>query len=195
MNKIEKCRSMLVATLKTLTDLSDEAISELVPSIPIQTYKKGTILLSQGGKPDINYYLLMGCIRQYFCNEHGKEITVDIYTNEQSINMFSYADEDGNSMYSLSCLEECIMVSCPEIVTRDFENTQPEFSNMLKAFFQKQFIDLQKNLASFKAQSPEERFRTMVKNRPELLKRVPQNILASYLDITPETFSRFKKKL
>lgn len=195
MNKIEKCRSMLVATLKTLTDLSDEAISELVPSIPIQTYKKGTILLSQGGEPDINYYLLIGCIRQYFCNEHGKEITVDIYTNEQSINMFSYADEDGNSMYSLSCLEECIMVSCPEIIARDFENTQPEFSNMLKAFFLKQFIDLQKNLASFKAQSPEERFRTMVKNRPELLKRVPQNILASYLDITPETFSRFKKKL
>ncbi|MED3803887.1 hypothetical protein P4562_18340 [Lysinibacillus xylanilyticus] len=66
---------------------------------------------------------------------------------------------------------------------------------MLKVFFQKQFFDLQKNLASFKAQSPEERFQALVKNRPELLKRVPQNILASYLDITPETFSRYKKTL
>ncbi|KOA19319.1 hypothetical protein CLHOM_24250 [Clostridium homopropionicum DSM 5847] len=129
------------------------------------------------------------------CNEHGKEITVDFYIDEQSINMFSYADEDGNSMYSLSCLEECIMVSCAEIMTRDLENTQQEFSNMLKVFFQKQFIDLQKNLASFKSQSSEERFIALVKNRPELLKRVPQNILASYLDITPETFSRYKKSI
>jgi len=195
MNRIEKCRSMLVMTLKNLTNLSDAAILELVSSIPIQIYKKGTVLLNQGDKPDMSYYLLMGCVRQYVCNEHGKEITVDFYTDEQSINMFSYADEYGNSAYSLSCLEECIMVSCPEIMTRDLENTQHEFSNMLKVFFQKQFIDLQKNLTSFKAQSPEERFHALVKNRPELLKRVPQNILASYLDITPETFSRFKKKL
>ncbi|KOA19318.1 hypothetical protein CLHOM_24240 [Clostridium homopropionicum DSM 5847] len=60
MNKIEKCRLMIVATLKELTDLNVEAISELVLSIPIQTYKKGTVLLNQGDKPDMSYYLLMG---------------------------------------------------------------------------------------------------------------------------------------
>lgn len=195
MNNIEIGKLMIVATLKKMTDLNDDDLSELVTSIPIQKYKKGTVLLNQGDKPDMSYYLIMGCVRQYVYNEHGKEITVDLYIDEQSINMFSYADEAGDSMYSLACLEDCIMVSCPEIMTRDLENTQPEFRNMLRIFFQNQFIVLQKNLASFKAQSPEERFRALVKNRPELLKRVPQTILASYLDITPETFSRYKKTL
>ncbi len=195
MNNIEIGKLMIVETLKKMTDLNDDDLSELVTSIPIQKYKRGTVLLNQGDKPDMSYYLIMGCVRQYVCNEHGKEITVDLYIDEQSINMFSYADEVGDSMYSLACLEDCIMVSCPEIMTRDLENTQPEFRDMLRIFFQNQFTVLQKNLASFKAQTPEERFRALVKNRPELLKRVPQNILASYLNITPETFSRYKKTL
>jgi len=195
MNYIVFGKLILAETLKKMTDLNDDDISELITQIPIQKYKKGTVLLKQGDKPGMSYYLIKGCVRQYVSNENGKETTVDFYIDEQAINIVSYANEDGDSMYSLACLEDCIMVSCPEVMTRDLDNTQPEFREMLKIFFQKQFIDLQKNYASFKAQLPEERFQALVKNRPELLKRVPQTILSSYLDITPETFSRYKKTL
>ena len=186
---------MLFETIKKYTELSDEAISALLQTIPLETYKKGTILLQQGDKPMLSYYLISGCVRQYVYNKQGKESTVDFYTDGQSINMFSYFDANGNSLYSLSCLEECIMVSCPESLSSNFEDVEPEFRNMLQVLFQQQFIDLQKNLTRFKLLSPEERFLELVKNRPELLSKVAQHILASYLDITPETFSRFKKKL
>lgn len=43
--------------------------------------------------------------------------------------------------------------------------------------------------------SPRERFLHFVEQNPELLQRVPQKLLASYLSIQPETFSRFKHLL
>jgi hypothetical protein len=43
--------------------------------------------------------------------------------------------------------------------------------------------------------TPRERFLNFVMKNPELLQRVPQKHLASYLNIKPETFSRFKHLL
>jgi hypothetical protein len=43
--------------------------------------------------------------------------------------------------------------------------------------------------------SPRERFLNFVTKNPELMQRVPQKYLASYLNIKPETFSRFKHLL
>lgn len=195
MDQITRCHQMLFETIKKYTPLSDAVITELLKTIPLETYKKGTVILKQGDKLNYSYYLVLGCVRQFLCNEDGKESTVDFYTDEQSINMFSYADDQGNALYSLSCLEDCIMVSCPESLSSNLENVEPEFRNMLNIFFQRQFIDLQMNLAKFKLLSPEQRFVDLITHRPELMEKVPQHILANYLDITPETFSRFKKKL
>ena len=43
--------------------------------------------------------------------------------------------------------------------------------------------------------TPRERFLNFVMKNPEMMQRVPQKYLASYLNIKPETFSRFKHLL
>lgn len=135
----------------------------------------------------------MGCIRQYASDENGKETTVTFYTEEQPINMFSFLDTDGVSYYSLACLEECFLVECYDIDEKASDYNLDEIKNMKYYMFERQFIDLQQDYTQFKIQSPKERFETLLKNRPDLFNRVPQHILANYLNITPETFSRFKK--
>lgn len=194
MKSIENAKNNLFTTVKTYTDLSDHDINKIVDDIPLTELKKGTIILHQGDIPELSYYLVYGCIRQYLSSSDGKESTVEFYTEDQSINMFSYADENGDSRYSLVCLEDCILVSCPDHLVQNLDQTDPAFRPMLDVFFKQQFIDLQVHLAHFKVQSPEERFKDLLKSRPDLFKRVAQHILASYLDITPETFSRFKKR-
>ncbi len=87
-----------------------------------------------------------------------------------------------------------MVVLCSDL---DEESTEedPDIANMKRMFFEKQFLDMQINFANFKLQTPEERFSLLYKSRPDLLERVPQIYLASYLGITPETFSRFKKRM
>ncbi len=108
--------------------------------------------------------------------------------------MFSFLDGEGMSLYSLSAIEDSVVVLCSDL---DDESTEeePDITNMKRMFFEKQFSDMQINFANFKLQTPEERFALLYKSRPDLLERVPQIYLASYLGITPETFSRFKKRM
>jgi CRP-like cAMP-binding protein len=67
------------------TDLSEEEQQKISEDLLIEEYKKGTILLRQGDVPTKCYFVLKGCVRQYFIDELGKEITSNFYKEEQAI--------------------------------------------------------------------------------------------------------------
>ncbi|HCM27445.1 MAG TPA: hypothetical protein DIC34_13020 [Treponema sp.] len=54
---------------------------------------------------------------------------------------------------------------------------------------------LQENLARYKTSTPEERYRDLMEKRPDLLQRIPQYQIASYLGVKPESLSRIRKRL
>mgnify|MGYP001328275242 CR=1 FL=1 len=194
MNTEKSYTDVLFRNLKKFTRLDDEAIHALVRDIPVTTARKGEVLLRQGDEPGHSFYLMKGCVRQYACDAQGKEATVNFFVEEEPINMFSFADAAGASLYSLSCLEDCALVECADT---DPENAQPDaaIDGMKQQMFAKQYTDMQKHYASFRLLSSEERLQQLIAQRPELLDRVPQVYLASYLGITPEAFSRIKKRL
>lgn len=192
MSDIKACRDTLALILKEHTPLQDEELRQIVDDIPIKEYIKGTTLLQQGFQPKcFNYFIIKGCVRQYTSDENGKEVTVNFYTEQEPINIATFLDNCGVSLYSLACLEDCMTVECDEKINEDDE----DFVISMEHFLEKQFSDMQINYTGFKLKTPEERFRMLVDQRPDLLSRVPQIHLASYLGITPETYSRFKKKI
>ena len=187
-------QDILFDNLKKYTRLDDDAVMALVRDIPVTAAKKGEILLRQGDKPTCSFYLIHGCVRQYACNEQGKEATVNFYVEEEPINMFSFVDSDGMSLYSLACLEDCLLVQCADTAG---ENSHPDAAvdGMKHQMFAEQYTQMQKHYTSFKLKSPQERLIQLRAQRPELLTRVPQVYLASYLGMTPEAFSRIKKRI
>ncbi len=194
MDRLEKAQNILRTTIKEATKLDDSIINEMVKGIPLKAFSKGDILLTQGSAPLDSYFVIKGCVRQYLYDENGKEATIDFFLENDSINMFSYSDTKGLSKYSLSCLEDSVLVVCLHNETENPDDEDPEISKMIQKIFEKQFTQLQHNFANFKMQSPEERFLALKENRADLMNRVPQHLLANYLNITPETYSRFKKR-
>jgi DNA-binding MarR family transcriptional regulator len=51
------------------------------------------------------------------------------------------------------------------------------------------------SLDDFKTNSPEQRYLNLVEQRPDLIQRVPQHQIASFLGITPQSLSRMRKRL
>jgi CRP-like cAMP-binding protein len=194
MVQMDVYKKILIDNMKKYTELSEDDILGLIDNIYFQSRKKGEILLMQGNKPGHSYYLLKGCIRQYASNELGIEATVDFYIEEDPINMFSFTD-DGVSLYSLSCIEDCLLVECNDTEGEDDAMAFLAVDRMKRQMFEKQYTDMQKHVTSFKLTSPEERLSQLKKQRPDLLNRVPQVYLASYLGMTPEAFSRIKKRI
>ncbi|MDM5186855.1 Crp/Fnr family transcriptional regulator [Bacillus sp. DX4.1] len=188
-------KKILMKYITRFTTLNEEEQQAIVEDVKIEEYKKGTILLRQGDVPTKCYFVLKGCVRQYSIDETGKEVTSNFYTEEQAISNFNHHKQDKSSAYSLTCLEDCILVVGDLDSEKDMYNKYSQLETMTRKMIEHNFGEVQDELASFIASTPEERYKALLRKRPHLIDRVPQHQLASYLGITPESLSRIKKRI
>lgn len=188
-------KSILFKYMSKLTSLTEEQQQAIANEIQIEEYKKGTILLGQGDVPTKCYFVLKGCIRQYSINEKGKESTSNFYTEEQAIAVFNNHKIDKSSEYTFACLEDSLLVIGDLDIEQDMYSKYTQLEVMTRKMIEENFGKVQDEFATFIASTPEERFKTLLLKRPQLIDSVPQHQLASYLGITPESLSRIKKRV
>lgn len=185
-NKILKYLSKYSIITKEI----EKAISE---STFIKNFKKGDILLKEGGISNECYFILKGCIRGYFIKD-GEEKTIEFYTEEQSIVPVNYGTFEPSEYY-LECLEDTIVsVGNPKLEKEIFQK-YPELESLSRKIAETIIIKQQVSFTEFKTSTPEERYLNMLKIRPDLYQRVPQYQIASYLGIKPESLSRIRKRI
>jgi len=170
------------------TDL-EKAILE---SAAIKIFPKGTLLLKEGNFSNECYFILKGCIRVFFIKE-GEEKTTEFYTEGQAAIASCYSKKIPSQQY-LECIEETVAsVGNPELEAEMFQK-YPQSESATRVMTEIVMVSSQDKLAEFKMSSPEERYLALLKDRPELIQRVPQHQIASYLGITPESLSRIRKR-
>lgn len=189
-------KEILLKYMTEFTSLSEEEQQAISDAVRIEEYKKGTCLLRQGDPLVIKcYFVLKGCVRQFFVDESGKEVTSNFFTEEQAIPIFNDLKQQELSKYSFSCLEDSILV----VGEHDFEqvmyNNYSQLETMTRKMMEINLSEVQDEFAEFIKSSPEERYKALQKKRPQLIQRVPQHQLASFLGMTPESLSRIKKRM
>lgn len=187
---------ILLKYMSDFTLISEDEQRAITESLRIDEYKKGQYLLRQGELSAIKcYFVLMGCVRQFFIDESGKEVTSNFFTEEQAIPIINEKTQDDLSKYSFVCVEDCRLV----VGDMDSENTMlskyPQLEIMIRKMMEINVGEIQEQFGEFIGSSPEERYESILRKRPELIERVPQHQLASYLGITPESLSRIKKRI
>ena len=179
--------------LKKHTSLSDELIAVVEKNIAIQNFKKGTILLHEGETVNTCYLILKGCIRSYII-KNGEEKTIEFYTEEQSVSLPNFGKTIPSELY-LECIEDTVAaVSSSEHEAEMFMQF-PELESKCRVMTEELMTENQLSLMDYKTASAEERYQKLVKERPDLIQRVPQYQLASFLGIQPESLSRIRKRI
>ncbi|HEV7620237.1 MAG TPA: Crp/Fnr family transcriptional regulator [Flavisolibacter sp.] len=181
--------------LHKFIDLSEEEFNELIkPYLEVRHFKKRALVLNSGVIEDHMNFVSKGLVRKYY-KKGIHEISTQIATEGHIIHAQESFYSRTPSEFSLETIEPTTLIS----VTYDNlekiydQNKKMErlgrlvitFSMVIKDRWQINMIKL----------TPRERFIDFVHKNPELLQRVPQKFLASYLNIQPETFSRFKHLL
>lgn len=185
----------LIDFLTRFPVLSAQKVQELASDLNLVTFEKGQILIEQGQKVNQCYFILRGMVRKYGIDEEGVETTYGFFSENEGVVVFYQNDTQLESPYSFACVEHCVaIVGDLDNIEADLQK-HPEFATISRQVMEDTLDQVHDHLAVYIRMSAEERVAHVAKTRPQLLERVPQHQLASYLGIKPESLSRIKRRL
>lgn len=186
-------KELLFDFISRYTTLTEEDKSVLNKLDIFKTYSKGQILLKQGEHASLNYFVLKGCIRQYSIIK-GEEKTIEFYTELKGVSIDDIS-KGKISEYYLACTEDSLITAASPEMDKEMLIKFPKFNQVCLKISEELLIESRQTLAEFKLNSPEERYHNLIISRPDLLQRVPQKYIASYLGITPQSLSRIRARI
>jgi CRP-like cAMP-binding protein len=155
--------------------------------------KKGTVLLKEGQKSKESYFVLKGCIRVYYIID-GEEKTTAFYTELDALTPHCVT-YNTTSDYFISCVEDSIILISNTDMSEEVNRKFPKFDTMCRMLSEELLAKKQIDFDEFKTSSPELRYINLMRKRPDLIQRVPQHQLASYLGIKPQSLSRLRTRI
>lgn len=175
----------------TLSKEEQAAVSALNAE---RNYEKGDFLLKEGAIPFQSFFIIKGCVRKYYLKD-GIEKTTAFFTENESIFSTINTSAPSPSKYYLECLEDTVLTATTFEQEKEMYAKFPRFQELCRINTELQFQEYQEKFAAYISSSAEERYLNLLDTRPDLLNRVPQYQLASYLGVKPESLSRIRKRI
>ncbi|HLP54331.1 MAG TPA: Crp/Fnr family transcriptional regulator [Fluviicola sp.] len=180
--------------LAGLSIFSEEEKQFLAENIKVVSFKKGDLLIREGEIATRCYFVLKGCVRQYKLID-GEEKTTAFFLEQQAVVSYTSYIQRIPSNHTYICAEDCSLIAGTPDTEAEMYRKFPKLEAFTRSFMSEDFGKTQEAYSTFISSSPEERYRNLLKTQPELLQRVPQHQIASYLGMTPESLSRIRKRI
>ena len=185
--------NLLFDFISKYISLSEEEKDALLSMNLFHSVKKGTVLLKEGQITNEFFFVLKGCIRVYYIID-GEEKTTAFYTELDALTPNSVITK-APSDYFVSCLEDSILLISNTERSEEANRKFPKFELMCRMFSEELLAKQQIDFNEFKTSSPEQRYLNLLEKRPDLIQRVPQHQLASFLGILPQSLSRLRARI
>lgn len=187
--------NFVVELLEKVEGLTDSEKETLAESLPVRTFGKGYHLLRQGAPYHECFHIFKGCVRQYFLDDEGNEKTVAFFTEGDTAALLDIAYLKKPSPYFWECTEETTVLVGDLTSESDILERYPALQKLIRDMLEENLGKSQASLSTYISSSPEQRYLNLARTRADLLERVPQYQIASFLGITAESLSRIRKRL
>ena len=186
-------QNILFDFISRYVSLTDDEKNAILLLDLFRSVKKGTILLTEGQKSQDGYFVLKGCIRKYYIID-GEEKTTAFFTEMEALTPHCVINK-APSEYFISCVEDSILTVSNSDMEVEINSKFPKFEIMCRLLSEELLAKQQIDFDEFKTSSPEQRYLNLIQKRPDLIQRVPQHQLASYLGIKPQSLSRLRARI
>ena len=181
--------------LSEVLEIPKEAVATCGDLYTLKKVAKNELLLSEGEICMDTFFVEKGLLRMYSLDRNGKEHIIQFAPENWLISDRSSLNFNQKSKYYIEAVEDSEVF----LLSKDFFTSMvekfPQTAENNDMLLQKHIRNLQNRVNSLLADTAEERYMTFIKMYPDILLRVPQWMVASYLGITPESLSRVRKEL
>lgn len=174
-------------------EFNDAEIDELFSKLIRKTFEKKDYLLKEGQICKSNYFLISGLVRSFYIDNKGNEkITHFALENWWVTNMESYV-KSVPSYSSIQAIEKTTVLIIDKEELDKLFKTIPKLERFFRMITENMLIAIQRRSDIYLQMKSKDRYDDLINNFPVFAQRVPQYMIASYLEITPEYLSELRK--
>lgn len=157
--------------------------------VSTRAYKKGDFLLLNDEIQDQLCLVRSGLLMMYFDNGDKRMVIDFAYKNRFAADIQSFSGQTP-SEYCIECLEDSVVEQISYDDLQGLFDQSPEIERACRILGEKILGAAVKRQVDLSCLDIEERFRLIVRKRPELFGLAPHKYIASYLNIDPTNFSK-----
>lgn len=160
----------------------------------VLSFPAKTVILEEGKVADRFYYVRSGCLRLAF-NNNGKDVTFQFFFPGDIVASFDSLHNGTPSLFSLESIEASELTAIDgkalTAIIKANGSIRDEYENLLAERFHTYQLLFLSRIRS----TPLQRYEELLRQNPEIVRRIPQHYIASYLGITAVSLSRIRKRL
>lgn len=177
------------------TSTSQHDLEVLHTLVVYKTFSKKTLLLSEGEICRFELFINRGCIRNYYLDDKGEEVTLQFATEGWWVSDIASFNERTHSRMFIETLEDCEVLWLTAETKESLLQRAPCFERMFRILVQRNLSRIQERLFRTIATTATEKYLDFIERYPEIPKRVAQHYIASYLGFSPEFLSKVRTRL
>ncbi len=181
-----------------IQEISGKLLSEndkhlLMTHFKPKKLRKRQYFLQEGDVCKYIGFIVKGSARTFTVDEKGHEHILKLSVENWWLTDFESFYLLTPSRFNIEALEQLEILQSTNAEIEEFLKHIPAFSAMSNVISQNNTIAAQRRMQAAMSFTAEERYGELIRNYPHFLQRFPQNMIASYLGLSPETLSRIKK--
>jgi len=181
-------------SLSRYVNLPDEAYQALEERLIVKKYSEREFVLREGQNMRYLPFINEGLMVNYRTDDQGETHVLQIrWPGWWLGDLFSFFSNQP-SFFNLVAYKptELLLVTHEtfEFITQKY----PIYERYFRIAFQKSYIGTLTQIYNLHSTTAEERYKDLIKNVPTILDDIPHYLIASYLNIKPQSLSRIRKK-
>ncbi|POY37193.1 CarD family transcriptional regulator [Solitalea longa] len=160
----------------------------------IKSFNKKEYLLRAGEREKYMRWVISGATRMFY-EEAGNEVDVLFTFENDFITACASLLSDEVSAYSIQALEDVQLIYIRKDDLQHLYDISKNAERLGRLTMEELFLAREERERSLRCDEAAQRYLNLLKHAPELIQRVPQKYIASFLGITPESLSRIRKTL
>jgi len=181
-----------IAEKVSLTVADQEAISGYFVA---KKLRKRQYLLQEGEVCKYLTFVAKGLLRTYNVDEKGDEHMSIFGWEGWWVSDFNSFLSGEPAVFNIDAIEESEVLMISLANYEALTLAVPIMDRYFRILYQNSLVTKERRLMSSISHSAEEKYVALLESNPQIIERIPQNLIASYLGIAPETLSRIKKQL
>ena len=184
----------ILQVIKSIVSLTEEEEQSFIDILEVKLLGKKEYLLKQGEICNKITFINSGCLRAFY-NVDGVENTVQFFFGDSWYTDYASFLTGNPAVENMQALEPSEVVQFKKADLYKHYELYPVFERVGREMAENAFLAISKLNQMLTNEEPEERYLNLLKQRPEVVEKIPQHYIASYLRIQPESLSRIRKRI